>query len=454
MPESFDRRQFLQRAAMTGASAAGLATLGASLAPAALAQEISYTPKAKPLTPNEKLNLAWIGVGGQGGSDIGNFENENIVAVCDVDDARAADTYKKFPNAKRYSDYRELLDKEGKNLDGVGVSTPDHSHAPATMMALQMGKAVYTQKPLTHNVSEARALMEAARKLKAVTQMGNQGHPSYARLVEVVREGIVGGVKAVHVWTDRPIWPQGMDAPTGTETVPSTLHWDLWLGPAAARPYHSAYLPFVWRGWWDFGTGALGDMACHLMDGAFWSLGLKYPLSVESEGAPLKPEAAPDWMTVHYEFPARGTMPPATLTWYDGKKDGKPNRPPADLSQGVALPDNGSLFVGERGTLFVNHGQPPQLIQNGKLVDINEPMAYLPRVADHYQQWAQAIRAGGGPTGSNFDYAAPMTESILLGIVAFRAGEKLNWDAKRMRATNSRKADEFVHHQYRKGWKL
>ncbi|MGC8668088.1 MAG: Gfo/Idh/MocA family protein [Chthonomonadales bacterium] len=439
MSNRISRRELIQHAALS----AGLAALGG----------VWLDRQAKASTsPNEKLNIACIGVGGQGASDLGHFVHENIVAMCDVDDARAADSFKAHPEARKYYDYRQMLEKEAKNIDAVVVSTPDHHHAPASAMAIKLGKHVYCQKPLTHTVDEARALMNLARKHKVVTQMGTQGHPSYVRLVEYIEKGVIGPVTEVHVMTDRPAgwWPQGIERPTTADPIPPTLKWDLWLGPAPERPYNHAYLPFVWRGWWDFGTGALGDMACHLMDGAFWSLKLQYPTTVEAEGEPLLPDSCPKWMVVHYEFPPRGDMPAVKLHWYDSNR-----RPPEDVMEGITLKPgfNGSIFVGEKGKLLVPHGGEPQPFPKEKFPDFEPPAPYLPRVADHYQQWVDACKHGG-ETGSNFDYAAVMTESVLLGNVAFRVGKKLEWDAKHMRASNAPEADQYVKHHYRRGWSL
>jgi predicted dehydrogenase len=281
------RRELLKKATLAG----GLAALGG-----VWTEADAHAAATAPRSPNEKLDVACIGVGGQGASDLreiaGDGSRVNIVALCDVNDEAAANSYKRFPDARTYRDFRRMLDRERRNVDAVVISTPDHTHAVATVLAMQMGKHVYCQKPLTRTVSEARIVTETARRHNVVTQMGNQGHPAYARTVEYVRAGIVGPIREVHVMTDRPIWPQGMDRPDQAQTPPITLDWNLWLGPAAERPYHSAYLPFVWRGWWDFGTGALGDMACHLMDGAFWALRLGAPLTVEAEGEPRHPDSA------------------------------------------------------------------------------------------------------------------------------------------------------------------
>jgi predicted dehydrogenase len=442
------RRELLKKATLAG----GLAALGG-----VWTEADAHAAATAPRSPNEKLDVACIGVGGQGASDLreiaGDGSRVNIVALCDVNDEAAAESNKRFPRARTYRDFRRMLDAERRNIDAVVISTPDHTHAVATALAMRMGKHVYCQKPLTHTVSEARALAEIARRQKVVTQMGNQGHPAYARTVEYVRSGIVGPIRAVHVMTDRPIWPQGMDRPRDAQTPPPALDWDLWLGPAAGRPYHPAYQPFVWRGWWDFGTGALGDMACHLMDGAFWALRLGAPLTVEAEGEPRHPDSAPKWSIVRYAFGDRGPgFPPVTLTWYDGGK-----RIPEEQLEGVVIDKgfNGSLFVGDRGKLLVEHGGEPRLLPEFKFAAVKPPAVTLTRpVHNHYQEWVEACRNGGGPTGSNFDYAGPMTEAILLGNVAFRVGKRLEWDPKALKAKNCPEADAFIQHRYRKGWSL
>lgn len=444
MSNRISRRELLRHAALTS----GLAALGGVW---------SDRPARASRSANEKLNVAHIGVGGQGGGDLGQISGDpqvNIVALCDVDEARAADSFNKFPNAKKYFDYRILLDKEAKNIDAVVVSTPDHNHAPASVLAMKHGKHVYCQKPLTHSVAEARIMQETARKHHVVTQMGTQGHPSYARAVEILQSGAIGPITEVHVITDRPAgwWPQGVDRPTGTSPIPSTLHWDLWLGPAPERPYNPAYLPFVWRGWWDFGTGALGDMGCHLFDAPFWALKLGYPTSVEAQGEPTKPESPPLASVIHYEFPQRGELPPVKFTWYDGG-----NRPPKDLLEGVELPKdfNGSFYVGSKGKALVPHGAAPQLLPEADFKDYEPPARSIKRVDSHYMEWTAACRSGAvGTTGSTFDYSCPMTETVLLGNVALRVGKKIQWDAKNLKAVGCPEADPYIRYHYRKGWSL
>ena len=401
--------------------------------------------------PSERLNIAGIGVGGRGEGDVRSVaKNNNIVALCDVDFKRAAKTFDKHPNAKKYKDFRRMLSEMDKQIDAVTVATADHTHAVAAMTAMKMGKHVYVEKPLTHSIYEARMLTEAARKYGVATQMGNQGHSSESvRLVcEWVWDGAIGPVREVHVWTNRPIWPQGIDRPKETPPTPATLDWDLWLGPAPERPYNPKYLPFVWRGWWDFGTGALGDMGCHNIDAAFWALKLGQPTSVQAISTPTNDETAPLVSKVDYEFPARGDMPPVKMTWYDG---GLKPAMPAELETGRDLPANGSFLVGDKGVLMTSGS--PRLIPEEKMQDYKRPDKTIPRVEGHHQNWIDACK-GGPPAGSNFDYAGPLTELVLLGNVAVRTGRRIEWDAKNMKVTNIPEANKYVRREYREGWTL
>ncbi len=407
--------------------------------------------KNRGLSPREKLNIGIIGCGGKAEENLNGVGGENIVALCDVDEVRGAEAFKKYPHAKRYQDFRKMLEQE-KSLDAVVVTTPDHIHATAAVMAMKLGKHVYCEKPLTHSIHEARVMRETAAKFKVATQMGNQGHSyeSTRQVVELVQAGVLGPVREVHVWTDRPIWPQGMGRPSETPPPPATLDWDLWLGPAPARPYHPSYLPFNWRGWWDFGTGALGDMACHNWDAAFWALQLGAPSEIEPESSGVNAETAPKWSILRYQFPARGDLPPVKLTWYDGGK-----LPSRDLAQGLELPKNGTLMIGEKGTLFMRDWNANNflLLPQEKFAGLKAPAATLPRSPGHYQEWIAACK-GGPPALSNFDYAAVLTEAVLLGNVALRVGRKIEWDAKRMKAKHCPEADQFIHPLYRRGWKL
>jgi predicted dehydrogenase len=444
-----NRRDFLRNATLAGASFwAAHRTIWAEMK-----------------SPNEKLNIAGIGVGGRGEGDVDGVSSENIVALCDVDESRAAGTFKKFPRAKRYQDFRVMLEKE-KEVDAVVVGTPDHIHAPAAVMAMKLGKHVYCEKPLTHSVYEARVMRETAAKYKVATQMGNQftADETLRRGVEVLQSGALGPVREVHVWTDRPIWPQGADALLQNVGVhnalhgggaglqpPRTLNWDLWLGPAPWRPYDPCYLPFSWRGWWDFGTGSLGDMACHTINLPFWGLKLTAPTSVEAEVSELNPETAPNWSIIRYEFPARGDMPPLKLTWYDKFK-----KPAAELFDGEEVSESGSLAIGEKGKLYSpgDTGDEWHLLPKSKFEGFEGPPQTIPRSPGHHQEWLVACK-GGPKAMSNFDYAGPLAEAVLLGNVAMRvAGKRLEWDAANLKVTNLPDADQFVRREYREGWTL
>ena len=432
------RRQFIHHTAVAGAVLA-----------------FPFVARRTVLGANSRLNLGGIGAGGKGASDIENADSENIYALCDVDEVNAAGTFKKYPQAKRFKDFRVMLDKEGKNLDGVMVSTPDHMHAPAALMAMKMGKHVYCQKPLTHTVFEARQLAEVAREHKVATQMGNQGHcnSDTRRLVELIQAGVLGKVSEIHVWTDRPIWPQGIGRPQETPPVPPTLDWDLWLGVAPWRPYHAAYVPFKWRGFWDFGTGALGDMACHCMDLAFFSLKLGAPASVEAHSSEVNNETAPKWSIITYEFPAEGGRPVTKMTWYDGGK-----KPSPDLAKVRDLPTNGIILRGDKDTLFVpSYWGAGSFHSGAKVEDFKSIPETLPKPPgferNHHQEWINACK-GGPKAMSNFDYAGAMTEAVLLGNVAVRAGKKIHWDAKKLEITNLPEANQYLRTEYREGWRV
>ena len=409
------------------------------------------------LGANGRLNIAGIGVGGKGASDVANVDQENIVALCDVDEINAAGSFKKFPNAKRYKDFRVMLEKEGKAIDAVTVSTPDHMHAPAAITAMRLGKHVYCQKPLTHTVHEARQMAEVARQHKVATQMGHQGHsnPDTRRLVELIQAGVLGQVSEVHVWTDRPgtWWKQGVERPKEPPKAPDTLDWDLWLGVAPTRPYHPAYVPFAWRGFWDFGTGALGDMACHNMDLPFFSLGLRDPISIDALTSEVNGETAPVWSIITYQFAARGRQSAVKLVWYDGGK-----KPSPDLAKSKELPGNGVLMLGSKDSLFVpSYWGAGGFLSGAKMEDFKGIPQTLPRLSDfernHHQEWVNACK--GGPKAlSNFDYSGPMTEAVLLGNVAIRTGVKIGWDAKKFQVTNVPEANHYLRTDYRKGWEI
>ena len=448
--DRLSRRRFLERSAVTVA--------GVSLAGGALGAKPQAAPAPKELPASEKLGIACIGCGGKGRSDIQGVSKHNIVALCDVDESRAQGAFKAYPKVPKYQDFRIMLEKHAKEIDAVTVSTPDHLHAPAAMMAIKMGKHVYVQKPMTHSVYEARMLAEAARTYKVATQMGNQGQSSEGIrvLAEMVWAGGIGKVREAHIWTNRPIWPQGIDRPKGSDPVPSTLDWDLWLGPAPKRPYKGKrdvapykgsgwYCPFTWRGWWDFGTGALGDIGCHTINHPFLALKLGHATSVEAETSPVNDETAPSWSIVTYQFPARGELPPVKLVWYDGGK--KPPRP-KELDAKRPLGDNGSIYIGDEGTIYGG-----RIIPEERMKEFGRPPQRIPRVSGHYTEWLEACK-GGTPASSNFDVAGPVTEAVLLGNLAIRTGKKVEWDGPNMKSTNVPEANRYIRREYRKGWTL
>ena len=435
--------------------------LGSAAALAATQLEGKSTPSLKRLgykSPNEKLNIAAIGAGGKGHSDIMGCSRENIVALADVDWDSAAKTFQQFPKAKQYKDYREMLDKQRNDIDAVIVATPDHTHAIAAMWAMERGKHVYCQKPLTRTVYEARMLTEAARKRKVATQMGNQGHSNEGarRLCEMIWAGEIGAVKEVHAWTDRPIWPQGIDRPLPEEKAPDTMSWDLWIGSAPSRPYNSKYAPFNWRGWYDFGCGALGDMACHILDSVNWALMLDAPLSVECiqiEGR--NDQTFPTKSVVRFDFGARGNMPPVSVYWYEGGLKPKvPEGLPADVKLGDEKDgSNGSLFIGEKGFITTGtYSDGTRLVPDGRMQDYVFPAKLLTRSPGHYQDWIRACK-GGEPACSNFDYSGPFTEWVALGVIAQRSEGKLMWDSAKLKITNNSAANKYVKPYVRKGWK-
>ena len=409
--------------------------------------------------PSERLNIAGIGLGNQGGADINAVSSENnIVALCDVDDKYAAHVFDRYPKAKKYRDFRRMLEKQ-KDIDAVIVGTPDHTHAVISMMAMRMGKHVYCEKPLAHTVYEVRKLVEAARKYKVVTQMGNHGHAGEGiRLIcEWIWDGAIGDVREVHAWTPLPKgvdwWTYNLDRPKDTPPVPSTLDWDLWVGPAQYRPYHPVYLPLSWRAWWDFGSGELGDMACHLIDVPFWALDLGHPATIEAYSTNTSSEIAPSASIVYYQFPARNQLPPVRLTWYNG---GVMPQRPEELEPGRRMGTHygGVLFVGDKGKILSgSYGKSPRIIPESKMKEYKRPPKSIPRSIGHHKEWVEACKTGK-PTGSNFDYAGPLTEIALLGNIAIRTGKKLIWDGPDMKITNVPEANDYLQSEYRKGWSL
>ncbi len=480
------RREFLHETLAAGALLAG--------APALLAaQDSAATPPGKAPAPPDPssepppaasapakkspyadLRVAFIGTAGIGNFHLDHAEDFGLACPCyaDVDTKHYERIAKMYPHAKAYQDYREMFDKEHKNIDAVMVGTPDHHHYPATMIAMKLGKHVYTQKPLTHTVWEARQLALAADKYKLATQMGNQGHAKEGwRLVyEWIRSGAIGDVKAVHNWTDRPIWPQGVERPEGDETPPSNLDWDVYCGPAPLRPFKGGtYHPFNWRGWWDFGAGALGDMACHTMDGMFWALEPGHCTSVETMAcSSVNDETFPKSSIVKWEFPARelstpqpggGSKPwhrPAfTAYWYDG---GLVAPYPSDLELPRKLPPTGNLFIGTKASIVVagDYGDSPRIYPESRMQEIGKPAQLLERSPGHVKEWVMAC-VGEQPIDfpkSNFHYAAPFTETVQLGNVALRYGRKLMWDGPNLTVTNLAEANQFVTKAYREGWKF
>jgi predicted dehydrogenase len=480
MTRRLSRRKFLQSGAMAGIgfwAAGGVSLVGARDA-------------------NSKLNIACIGVGGKGSSDTDQAGSQgNLVALCDIDDKTLDNKASKFKNAKKYNDFRKMFDEMGKGIDAVTVSTPDHTHAAASMMAIKLKKHVYCQKPLTHTVYEARALRDAARKYGVCTQMGNQGSASNGlrRAVELVQDGRIGKVSEAHVWTNRPVWPQAPKLTSRPKPAdcPANVHWDEWLGPALERPYAQGYHPFNWRGFWDFGTGALGDMACHTANMAFRALKLGHPTTIEAQNGEINPETYPAWAQIVYQFPVRGDMPAVKFVWYEGHKDKKQVLPSADLVKGqgerdaqysIYFKDNkwqfrnrkvadekrqvkevtsGSFLIGEKGVLFSpdDYGTDSYIVTPDGVERVTGDPEKLPKGGggddSMKSEWIKAIHENKPSIAySNFDFAAMLTETILLGNVAMRVGKKLEWDGPELKVTNIPDAAQFIKTEYRKGWTL
>jgi predicted dehydrogenase len=455
-----DRRDFLKQTA-----AAGAGTFLAGGAP-------GYARSLRP-SPNERIRFACIGVGGKGGSDTDNVAGlGEIVGLCDVDtetlDKKANGLKEKHRGLKKYYDYRKMLEDLGDNIDAVTVSTPDHTHAPASVMAMRMGKHVYCQKPLTWSVEEARLMRSLAAEKKLCTQMGNQGTAdSGFRLgVELLRAGVIGQVKEILVWTNRPIWPQGMHIPKDTPGIPNKVRWNEFLGPAHDRPYHDAYQPFRWRGWLDFGTGALGDMACHTINIAAMALELFDPETIEvvDTSGIVDNASYPVWSIIKTQFGPRNGRGPLTMTWFDGgNKLPKDKRSYTDRLYGERVPGSGLLLVGEKGSFFSknDYGAEHTLLPKDQFKEVQKPSPTLPRHEkgdidfNQKREWVDAIRAGKPELAlSNFDYAAQLTETVLLGVVALKAGKKIEWDAAGMRAKNCSYADDFIRRDYRRGYSI
>lgn len=411
------------------------------------------------VSSNSRLNIACIGVGGRGHHHVTGLKDENLVAFCDVDQARAAPTFQEFPDIPRYLDYREMFDRIGNTIDAVSICTPDHMHFPIAMTAMALGKHVHVEKPMGHTIAEVRRLAEVARERRVATQMGIQGHAGEG--VRLLKEwfdaGILGEVREVHTWSDRPIWPQGLAAPDHTKfipVVPPGLAWDLWLGVASPRPFDPSYVPFTWRGYWDFGTGAAGDMGCHLVDGVFWALQLGAPASVEAISSGLNEVSAPKASVVTYHFPGRGSLPPVKWMWYDG---GLKPPLPTWFDAGRSLSHNGSLVIGSNASVYAPGMiyESVRLVPEARMRDLapSLPEKTIERVpeADHFKEWVRACK-DGPPAGANFDYSAPLTELVLLSNVALRCRRRIEWDSAAMRVTNVPDANQFLAKTYRSGF--
>ncbi len=454
------RRQFISRTSLVAGSTA-----------------LAFPYVGRVLGANEQINVACIGVGGKGDSDSNAAgQHGNVVALCDVDQDTLDKKAKQFPNAKLFRDYRKMLEEIGKDIDAVTVSTPDHNHGSASIRAMRLGKHCFCQKPLTQTVYEARAMRQLAKEKNLATQMGNQGsaEPGLRRAVEVIQAGLIGNPLEIHVWSNRPIWPQGIDRPMGEDPVPPTLDWDQWLGPAAFRPYKKGvYHPFAWRGWFDFGTGALGDMACHTVNMPFRACKLGYPNVVECElTSRMYPETFPLTSRLRYEFPEREGLPPLKMWWYDGNPGQafRPLRPDSTVAEEIImtlgqLPPSGALIVGEKGKVFSPDDYGAQFFvalkgedkftQSSKHDAVKNVPQTIPRSPGHVEEWFRMMKEGT-PSYSNFDIAAYLTEIILLGCIAMRVGEgyRMEWDGPNMRSTNLPQAEHFVKRHSRPGWEV
>ena len=436
---SRNRRSFLKTSAAGSAAA-----LSSSLF-------VSEASAKASLSPLEKLNIACIGTANRAAEDVNGVMSENIVAIVDVDSnylnkAKAMLTEKNKLEPRTYADYREMIDKEGDKIDAVVIGTADHHHAPASIRAIRAGKHVYCEKPLTHTVFEARLIATEAKKRGLATQLGTQIHAenNYRRVVEIIQAGVIGDVTDVHVWVGKG-WGGG-ERPAKADPVPASLNWDLWLGPAPERPYADGqYHPANWRRWWDFGQGTLGDMACHYMDLPFWALDLKHPVRCEAEGPDVHPETCPLGLIVKYDFPARGSMPALKLTWYDG------DLIPKKIA-GQSVPANGVMFVGKNGSLFSDYSRY-RLFPADKFADFKPPAESIPNSIGHHAEWIKACK-DGSPTTCNFDYSGALTETVLLGNVAYRTVKAIEWDAENLVANNVPEAAKLITKEYRAGWEV
>jgi len=433
------RRQFLS----ASAAAASALSLGAYANPAQ-----AQTSKS----PNAKLQIAGIGTTNRAGADLQGLASEDIVALADVDDNNMEKGARPYPAARKYRDFRIMLEKEAQNIDAVMVGTADHTHAPAAAMALRLGKHVYCEKPLTHTVFETRTLRNLAQEKKLITQMGTQIHAgdNYRRVVELIQAGAIGKVNEVHVWVTAKY--SGGKFTTGTP-APAYLDWDLWLGPAQQRPYSEGVHPFTWRNFWDYGNGALGDFGCHFMDLVHWALDLRAPTTISAEGPPVDSVSPPEWCVVHYDYPARGQQPPLKLHWYDSGKQ-------PDIAQSLKIGGKpagevykgAQLFIGSEGMLISDYNKH-HLLPEEKFAGYKRPDETIAKSIGHHKEFIEAIK-GNGKTLCNFDYSGALTEAVLLGVIAYKSGQKIEWDAPNLKITNSSAAQQLVHKEYRKGWTL
>jgi predicted dehydrogenase len=457
MAERCSRRHFVKQSALLASAAAAV-----SIVP----RHVLGGPRTIP--PSEKMNIAGIGIGGMGKGNLRNLETENIVALCDVDPGYAAKTIERYPQAKFYVDFREMLDKQ-KDIDGVLIATPDHTHAVISMAAMRAGKHVYCQKPLCHDVYEARTLARTAKECKVTTQMGIQGHSSsgHAMICQWVAAGLIGEVREVDAWCDLTYYPWGhagwsaawSERPKETPPLPDKLNWDLWIGPAPMRPYHRAYHPLTWRQWWDFGNGMMGDRGAHTFDPIVSALKLGAPTSIDATTCGNSAEVHPLSAIVTFQFPARGNMPPVKLTWYEGTRPPRPE----ELEDGRRFPaEGGSLIKGSKGTIMAGvYGDSPRIIPEAKMKEVAplvKSLSTSERRADlhsgaHEQNWVQACKSGQAAV-ADFAYSAPLTETCLLGNIAQRVDSRILWDAENCKVTNLPDANKYIRSEYREGWTL
>jgi predicted dehydrogenase len=434
MTKRRDRRRFLQAATAAGV---GFWIAGGSHG----AQDNAR--------PNGKIRFACVGVGGRGTSNLLEAgKHGDVVALCDVDDQKLTQAaMKSHPQARQFHDFRKMFDDAGKDFDAVVVSTPDHTHAVVAATAMRLQKHCFIEKPLARTVHEARQLGSLTLGLKVATQMGNQGvaNATFRRALAVVKAGMLGTVKEVHVWSNRPIWPAGIERPAKAE-VPAHVKWDLWLGPSPERPYGAGYHPFQWRGWWDFGTGALGDMGTHSINLPFLALDLRDPSTIEAETGGHNKDSFPKWSIVRYKFPVRDKRPALTMTWYDGGK-----KPPAELFAGEQVTAGGCLIVGDKGSLYATNDYAGAYKLLGNVV---EPKVEVTPSPGHFQEFVRAVRGEAKAMSDILDYSGPLTETVLLGNLAVFAGKKIEWDAAKLRATNAPELEPLIHPTYRKGYSL